>query len=81
MLYNWVLVAHVGGDLFGDSRPLLSRDLDATDRRDYLRHSTLTLAAALLICLSVSIMVPSTMSLKVVLAEELRVSQRNLSTF
>ena len=59
-----VIIAHVSRNLFCDARPLLAWNLNAADRGDYLNKEKNTLAAALRIDFSLSIMVPRTMSLK-----------------
>lgn len=78
--YDEVFVAHVGSDLFGDAFPLLSRYFDAANRCDDLREECDTLAAALRMSLSLSIMVLMTMSLMDDLAAGLSRSQKKVSS-
>lgn len=75
-----VLVAHVGGDFLGNAFPLLSRYFDAADRCDDLCEEDDTLAAALRMSLSLSIMVLMTMSLNDDLPAGLSRSHRKASS-
>lgn len=78
LLDNQVLVAHVGGDLLRDSLPLLLRDLDAADGCDYLHGPWRTLAAALRMTFSLSIMVLITISFSEDLLAGVSLSQRKI---
>ena len=75
-----VLVAHVGGDLLGNAFPLLSRYFDAADRCNDLCEKDDTLAAALRMSLSLSIMVLMTMSLNDDLPAGLNLSHKKASS-
>lgn len=78
LLDNQVLIAHVGGDLLGDSLPLPLRDLDAADGCDYLSGAWGTLAAALRMIFSLSIMVFITISFSEDLLAGVSLSQRKI---
>jgi hypothetical protein len=78
--YDKVLIAHVVSDFLGDAFPFLSRYFDAANRCDDLHEEYDTLAAALRMSLSLSIMVLMTMSLIDDLAAGLKRSQKRVSS-
>lgn len=71
-----ILVLNVVSDFLDDSRPLIFRQFDAANGCNDLNKLITTLAAALLISFSGSIMVLRTISLKADLLGAVRVYQR-----